>query len=87
MTPRRRIDTLLGTLRYCRGCDEWWPEDAEFWITYTRKRASGGHRAGTVMTQCRACAYAAHRRWYERQKRRARRCSHGACPVITPRRL
>ena len=44
--PPRRV-TELGTERYCRGCDEWWPEDEEFFgITH---RPDGWH------TWCRAC--------------------------------
>jgi hypothetical protein len=26
-----RDDPELGPVRLCKGCDEWWPFDAEFW--------------------------------------------------------
>lgn len=39
------IETELGKERLCRGCDEYWPIDAEFWY-YTR---------GKIMGRCRAC--------------------------------
>ena len=52
--PQRLHDALLGTLRYCRRCSEWWPEDAEFFCTtigrdgYRRSwcRASKNSRKG-----------------------------------------
>lgn len=40
----RQTDPDLGPTRYCRRCQEWWPEDAEFWWT-----ESGGK------VRCRAC--------------------------------
>ncbi|HUT77283.1 MAG TPA: hypothetical protein VM285_06330 [Polyangia bacterium] len=46
--PQRLDDALLGTLRYCRRCSEWWPEDAEFFgVTVGRD----GYRH----SWCRAC--------------------------------
>ena len=38
----------LGEQRYCRSCDEWWPNDAEFF-------GSTVCRDGYVRTWCRAC--------------------------------
>lgn len=26
-----RNDEVLGPIRYCEGCDEWWPVGDEFW--------------------------------------------------------
>jgi hypothetical protein len=40
----------LGEQRYCRGCDYWWPHDAEFW---GRSMGSDGY----PRTWCRACRY------------------------------
>lgn len=27
----RLVDAELGPVRFCSGCDEYWPEDGEFW--------------------------------------------------------
>lgn len=69
-------DPDLGPVRYCARCDEWWPQDAEFWIIQvrpagTRNSAHGRpyvmHSDATGYT-CRACrreqqaAYARRRR-------------------------
>lgn len=40
-SPLVAVDDELGPIRYCRRCDEWWPEDGEFWVIQVR-------RAGTV---------------------------------------
>lgn len=29
--PDVQMDEVLGLLRHCLGCDEWWPADEEFW--------------------------------------------------------
>jgi hypothetical protein len=29
--PDTKLDEVLGLLRYCVGCEEWWPSDEEFW--------------------------------------------------------
>ena len=29
--PETRLDDELGLVRYCHGCDEWWPSDEDFW--------------------------------------------------------
>lgn len=52
-----REDPELGTERYCRGCDEWWPDDAEFWYLGREQR-------------CKACHAAAVRRYRERYPER-----------------
>ena len=56
-------DPELGTLRYCRRCDEWWPMDAEFWVIQVRPvgmpNTSRGHRytlkSPVTGYACRAC--------------------------------
>ncbi len=45
-TVPERIDRILGLVRYCARCGEWWPRDAEFWYF---------DRDGKVMSYCRAC--------------------------------
>lgn len=64
-------DPELGPVRYCPGCDEWWPDDDEFWMfseiaagtvatcrgkTYTR-------RTTTPKILCRACQSERKRNW------------------------
>lgn len=44
MTNRKR--TELGPEKQCTDCNEWWPDDAEFFFSAGR---------GTLMTQCKAC--------------------------------
>lgn len=41
-----RDDPELGRMRLCRGCDEEWPKDPEFWFY---------DRHGTIYGNCRAC--------------------------------
>jgi hypothetical protein len=51
MNARRAIvkgEEELGRQRYCRTCDEWWPDDEEF---FGRTRC----RDGYVRSWCRAC--------------------------------
>lgn len=48
--------TELGIERLCRGCDSWWPQDAEFFYL---------DRRGKVVGRCRAC-------WRERYNRNYR---------------
>lgn len=43
--PRRESEDL-GMERYCRWCDEWWPEDRDFWNI---------RRDGRIYGRCRAC--------------------------------
>jgi hypothetical protein len=45
--PAPRIETELGVERLCRGCQEWWPLDEEFWYFRSSDRSVMGH--------CRAC--------------------------------
>jgi hypothetical protein len=79
--PARRAsivdeDPDLGPVRYCARCDEWWPQDDEFWIIQVRpsgmRNTSRGHvyalRSDVTSYTCRACrreqqtAYARRRR-------------------------
>lgn len=56
-------DDDLGTVRYCRRCDEWWPQDAEFWVIQVRHagivNTSRGRqyvlRSDVTSYTCRAC--------------------------------
>ncbi len=49
------VDEVLGPVRWCSGCDEEWPADAEFW-------PDGADR-------CRACSLERRERKRERQRR------------------
>jgi hypothetical protein len=51
-----RDDPELGRERLCRTCQEWWPEDDEFWYFQTRN----GRRQ--TYPYCRAC-------WSDRNQR------------------
>lgn len=63
--PRHRVvmDDDLGPVRYCRRCDEWWPQDAEFWVIQRRPaglvNTSRGRRyvlrSDVTSYTCRAC--------------------------------
>jgi hypothetical protein len=69
-------DAVLGTMRYCARCHEWWPQDSEFWIVQVRRVGMRNTSRGHVYTllhdvtgyTCRACrreqqtAYARRRR-------------------------
>lgn len=60
--PLVMMDEVLGLLRYCFGCDEWWPSDEEFWrpLLWTRRAV------------CRACADEARRKSMQAASRRYR---------------
>lgn len=74
-----------GPVRYCPGCDEWWPDDDEFWIkseipagaVATSRGQQYVRRTTTPMIMCRACHYERKRRWNEQNdqdpERRERR--------------
>lgn len=67
------LDDELGPVRYCRRCDEWWPQDAEFWVIQVRpagERNSAHGRPYIVRTPCTTFACRACRR--ERQSARDR---------------
>jgi hypothetical protein len=79
-------DEELGPVRYCPGCDEWWPDDEEFWIVSPPHEVGevGRYRDRTYIRRtpsqkilCRACHYERKRRWNERNdvdpERRERR--------------
>lgn len=55
--PAKRRVTEDGPERYCRKCDDWWPDDAEFWRDW-----------GTAKQACMACHRYANRRAYERRR-------------------
>ena len=71
-------DPELGTLRYCRRCDEWWPMDAEFWVIEVRpagmRNTSRGHeyrlRRDVQGYTCRACRRERQAEW-QRMRRSA----------------
>jgi hypothetical protein len=59
-----REDDELGPERYCARCDEWWPEDAEFWViqrqpagklAWWRRGRAYIRRTSTTSYTCRAC--------------------------------
>lgn len=47
-------DTVDGTEKHCKKCDEWWPADGEFW--YPDKKGVGG-----LMFCCKACYFELYR--------------------------
>jgi hypothetical protein len=57
------IDPEIGPVRYCRHCDEWWPQDAEFWVIQVRPVGMRNTSRGRHYTlkspitgyACRAC--------------------------------
>jgi hypothetical protein len=60
--PRQltKRDPELGPMRFCRRCNEWWPDDREFWmvvgragLTYTAKGRPYVRHHDTKA--CRAC--------------------------------
>ena len=53
----RSVDPELGPMRYCRRCEEWWPEDAEFFV-----------KSGQRLAGCRACHYEGVRRRSEKRR-------------------
>jgi hypothetical protein len=67
------IDPEIGPVRYCRHCDEWWPQDAEFWVIQVRPVGAPNSAHGRpyiVRTPCTTLACRACRR--ERQSARDR---------------
>lgn len=63
MTARTRVDPIDGPERYCRQCDAWWPDDAEFW--YAIRRTCRPHEV-----RCKACSQEIARRYRERHPER-----------------
>lgn len=57
------LDDELGPVRYCRRCEEWWPQDAEFWVIQVRpvgmlNTSRGRHytlKQPVMGYACRAC--------------------------------
>ena len=67
----RQTDPDLGPTRYCRRCQEWWPEDAEFWWT-----------EGSGKIRCRACRTESMRQKDSRRRRKLPgRCIECRLPV------
>ena len=60
--PLVTLDEELGLLRYCFGCDEWWPSDTDFW------RPDNWSRRAV----CRACADEGRRKSTREATRRYR---------------
>ncbi len=82
MTAPRLRSSEIGPERYCYGCREWWPDDAEFWYVQP---------LGTSV--CRACQRASHRLARRRKAALAKlpqvnvrrvRCAREGCPVEIP---
>ncbi len=66
--PARRprnvdVDPELGPVRYCARCNEWWPQDAEFFaiqvrpvgMTFTSRGRTYHRRTAVTTYHCRAC--------------------------------
>lgn len=34
------VDPELGPMRLCRTCDEWYPDDSEFWLNWSHRTRS-----------------------------------------------
>jgi hypothetical protein len=60
--PLVKMDEVLGLMRYCFGCDEWWPSDDDFWRPFLWSRRA----------VCRACADEGRRRSTREASRRYR---------------
>ena len=56
--PKHIEDPVLGTLRYCPDCREYWPADTEFF-----NRGSAGRGKFSLASYCKAC-YEGRRRIY-----------------------
>lgn len=65
--PQFQIDDVLGIMRYCPGCEEWWPNDEDFW----RPHLWSGRAV------CRACAAEARRKTTVEASRRYRAKQEG----------
>jgi len=66
--PLVRLDDELGLLRYCHGCQEWWPSDEDFWRP----------RMWSRRAVCRACADEGRRKSTREASRRYRsKCREG----------
>lgn len=71
-----RRDAVLGTVRWCAGCREWWPDDAEFFIVKAYRAGTVAVAAGRpyvrgssgVTRQCKACHAERVRRWKQRRR-------------------
>ena len=57
MKYARRKTTELGPERLCIRCDEWWPDDGEFW-----------YRLGTRWQTCKACQREWNREYHQARK-------------------
>ena len=82
----RRGDPELGPVRFCRRCNEWWPEDHEFWVIEPRAGATEMTRGRPYVRRhdvwrCRACmSYPRHPRSVDtrRQRRELRKAVVGS---------
>jgi len=69
-------DPDLGTVRYCRRCDDWWPMDAEFFAVQVRPvgmRNTSRGRSYALRTPCTVYTCLACRREQQRIYARERR--------------
>ena len=86
-----RIDPELGDVRRCPGCGEWWPDDDDFFysfsyeageLAYARGRAYIRTKSG-VTRRCKACHVDSNRRSRTRARLRkaneSRRMTLGYC--------
>jgi len=68
---RRRVDEILGPVRYCPRCDEWLPEDEEFFYIEQRKPSANNHRTKTgPIYHCICCRAEKNRATHARSRAR-----------------
>lgn len=69
-TPRR-VDDILGQVRWCPRCEEWLPEDEEFWYIEERKPTQTNPWTKTVY-HCICCKAEKNRITHSRARYAAR---------------
>lgn len=96
---RTRRDPVLGIVRRCPRCREWWPDDDEFF--YQRKYQAGTienargrsyvRRTAGVVKWCKACHATSMREVRQRSRLRTARaermtghCQTDGCMVLVP---
>lgn len=76
VSAQTRVDPIDGPQRYCHPCDEWWPDDAEFWYPDVRREGTPYRSAKRILIRkrtliyphCRACQASAARKYRERRQ-------------------
>lgn len=67
--PQRFIQTELGAEKYCKGCDEYYPADREFFFGTGSFKKDG---SPCLETLCKAC----YKEKYKRSTKRSNDVSH-----------